>query len=138
MTLCDQQAWALLIVRLVLGSIYLLHGSQKLFGLFGGTGLSGFVTWLSTMHVPSWLAYLAACTEFIAGVLLFCGIAPDLGALLSIPFLSAAIYLVHLKRGYFSQNNGFEYPLNLMFLALAVIIGGPGKLALWDPFKFWR
>ncbi len=67
------QRWALTIVRLVLGSIFILHGGQKVLGLFGGPGLQGFIAWIGTMGVPAWLAYLAAFAEFIGGILMFLG-----------------------------------------------------------------
>jgi len=126
------QALALTIVRLVLGSIFILHGSQKVFGLFGGPGLEGFVAWIGTMGVPEWLAYAAAFAELIGGVLLFFGIAAELGALLAMGVMIGAVIVVHWSNGYFGQNGGFEYPFNLALLCLAVIIGGPGKGALWD------
>lgn len=131
----EQQAWALFLVRLVLGYTFFLHGSQKVLGLFGGPGLSGFVTWTVGLGVPSWLAYLAAFFEFIGGILLFTGIVPEVGALLVIAVMIGAINLVHWKNGFFIQNSGmgFEYTLNLVLFAIASIIGGPGKYALWNP-----
>lgn len=134
---CAQDC-ALLIVRLTLGSIFIAHGGQKVLGLFGGPGLEGFVAWIGTFGVPSWLAYLAAYAEFIGGCMIFFGLAVELGALLTIPVMIGAVALVHVHNGYFMQNGGFEYPLNLIFLALAVIMGGPGHWALWDPFKTCR
>ena len=131
-------AWAMLVLRLVLGSIFIAHGGQKVLGLFGGPGLEGFVAWASTIGLPVWLAYMAACAEFIGGILMFLGIAVELGALLTIPVMVGAVVLVHWHNGYFFQYGGFEYPLNLIFLALAVIIGGPGVGVLWDPFKECR
>ena len=132
------QSKALLVLRLTLGSIFFLHGAQKVFGLFGGPGLTNFVAWTLTLGVPIWLGYLAAFAEFLGGCMLFLGIAAEVGALLTIPVMVGAVLVVHWPHGYFMQNGGFEYPFNLIFLALAVIIGGPGKAALWDPFKKCR
>jgi putative oxidoreductase len=132
------QAWALFLVRVTLGSIFMLHGSQKVLGLFGGSGLEGFVKWLGGLGVPPALGYLAALAEFVGGILLFFGIAAELGALMIIPVMLGAIFIVHWGHGYFGQQGGFEYPLNLILFLCAVIIGGPGKCALWNPFKSWR
>ena len=129
---------ALLLLRLTLGSIFIAHGGQKVLGLFGGPGLDGFVTWAGTIGVSPLLAKLAAFAEFIGGCLMFLGIATELGALLTIPVMIGAVVLVHWPHGYFMQNGGFEYPFNLILLALAVIIGGPGCCALWDPFTSLR
>lgn len=134
----DCQSYALWILRLVLGSVFFLHGAQKLFGWFGGPGMNGFINWIGTLGVNSFFAHLAAMAEFIGGCLMLLGIATELGALMISPVMIGAIYLVHLPHGYFIQNNGFEYTLNLILLALAVIIGGPGKGALWDPFIKFR
>ena len=126
------------VLRLVLGSIFIAHGGQKVLGLFGGPGLEGFAAWAATIGLPVWLAYMAAFAEFIGGILMFIGFATELGALLTIPVMVGAVALVHWHNGYFFQNGGFEYPLNLTFLAFVVIIGGPGVGALWDPFKECR
>lgn len=128
-------SWALTIVRLTLGSLFFLHGAQKVFGWFGGPGLTNFVAWTVSMGVPVWLGYAAAYAEFIGGCLLFLGFAARLGALLTIPVMIGAVVVVHWPHGYFGQNGGFEYPLNLIFFALAIFVGGPGKLALWEPLK---
>lgn len=68
--MCDIESrgqWGLTIVRLMLGIIFILHGSQKVLGLFGGPGLAGFTAWLAGYGVPTFLAYLAAFAEFIGG-----------------------------------------------------------------------
>jgi putative oxidoreductase len=130
--------WALFIVRITLGTIFIAHGGQKVLGLFGGPGLEGFVKWIGGFGVPPMLAYLAAFAEFTGGLLLFCGIAAELGALLVIPVMLGAVILIHWKHGFFSQDGGFEYPLSLIFFSLAIIVGGPGKYALYDGFKKWR
>lgn len=133
----NQQEWALFIIRLALGATFFLHGSQKVFGWFGGPGLEGFVNWAGTFGIPSTLAYLAAFAEFIGGCLMFAGIATEVGAILSIGVMLGAIFLIHWPK-YFVQNGGFEYPLMLIIFSIALIIGGPGKYVIWDPFKRCR
>lgn len=137
-SISDQQEYGLTIVRLVLGSIFILHGSQKVFGLFGGLGLEGFIQWVGTMGVAPFWGYAAAFAEFIGGCLLFTGIASEIGALLVIPVMVGAVFLVHWPYGYFVQNKGFEYPFNLILFLVAIIVGGPGKWALWDTFEDFR
>lgn len=124
------QAWALLLVRLVLGYTFFLHGAQKVFGWFGGEGLEGFVSWIGKYGVPVWLAYLAAFSELIGGILLFTGIFSRLGALMVIGVMLGATFLIHWTNGFFIQNQGYEYTLNLILFAIAILIGGPGKFAL--------
>lgn len=123
-------ALALFMVRAVVGSVFVLHGSQKVFGILGGPGLYGYAAWLATLGIPSWLAYVGAFAELIGGLMVLLGIAPQLGAVVLMGDMITAIYLVHLPHGYFIQNNGWEYPFNLILLCLAIIIGGPGAYSL--------
>ena len=131
------QAWALCLIRLMLGVVFIAHGSQKVLGLFGGPGLTNFVAWAATVGIPAWLGYWAALFELAGGLLLFCGIASELGAVMIMCVMMGAIWFVHGSHGFFLQNNGFEYVLVLLLMALAIIIGGAGACTLWDPFKSW-
>jgi putative oxidoreductase len=126
---------AIFIIRSLIGIIFILHGAQKLFGWFGGQGLQGWVNWLATLHVPAFLGYASAIAEFVGGLLLLFGFAAEIGALLEIGVMAGAIVLVHWPHGFFVQNNGFEYALLLMVCCLGIIIGGPGRWHLWNPFK---
>src|SRR5437867_2909425 len=130
----NYQELALFIIRILLGTTFMAHGSQKVFGFFSGSGLSGFAQYITSLGVHHFLAYTAAFFEFFGGFFLFFGIAAEIGALMVIPVMIGAIYLVHGPHGFFSQNGGYEYPLNLIVCALVIIIGGPGIFALWDPF----
>jgi len=132
------QELALFLLRLILGSIFIAHGAQKVLGIFGGKGIEQFVQFGASMNVPAIFMWAAAYAEFIGGLFMFFGIATELGALFEIPVMIGAIVLVHGDKGYFAQNGGFEYALNLMLLAIVVIIGGPGCCALWDPFIKYR
>lgn len=133
----DRREWALFLVRVLLGEIFIAHGGQKVMGWFGGPGLTGFISWAGKFAIPEWLAYLAAFSEFIGGWLLLLGIFAELGALMVIPVMLGAIFIIHWDQGFFAQNNGFEYPFSLAISLLAIIIGGPGKFALWDPVTQW-
>lgn len=121
-----------LMIRAILASTFLIHGSQKLMG--GIAGLEKFASWLAPMGIPTWLAYAAVFGEFFGALSVGLGIATELGALVLAVNMGFAIYLVHWPHGYFNQNNGFEYPLVLMLLAIALIISGPVRWYLWDPF----
>jgi len=124
------QSWSLSLIRLLLGTIFFLHGAQKVFGLFGGPGLEGFIKWASQYNISEPLAYLGAFAELIGGILLFTGIFSRLGALMVIGVMLGAIFLVHWPHGFFLEKGGFEYPLVLAISALAILIGGPGKCKL--------
>ena len=126
---------ALLLVHIVVGSTFTLHGAQKVFGFFGGPGLTGFTSWLYTQGVPVWLGTIAAYVELLGGISVLLGIMPELGALGLICLMIGAIYLVHGSKGYFSQNGGFEYPLNLLLLCLAIMLGGVDRFCIWSWWK---
>ncbi len=126
----DSCAWALLAIRLLVGTTFALHGSQKVLGLFDGPGLAGFAHYITTLGLPAMLGYVAALVEFCCGIALALGILPQLVALLLIPVMVVAIWKVHVRHGFFGQNGGFEYPLNLIILLIVIIIAGPGRLAL--------
>ncbi len=113
-----------------MGVVFIAHGSQKVLGLFGGPGLSGFVSWIGGYGIPSYLAYLAAFAELIGGALLLLGIYAELGALMVIPVMAGALILIHKSQGFFIQNNGFEYVLCLLVILFSIILAGPGYLAL--------
>jgi putative oxidoreductase len=123
----NKEEVALAIVRITLGVIFTVHGAWKVFGLFGGPGLQGFVKWGAGIGISPMLAYLAAFAEFIGGLLLLTGFAAEIGALLVIAVMLGAIWFVHWGKGFFVQNGGFEYPLSLIMFSLAIVIGGPGK-----------
>ena len=72
----------LLILRLVLGGTFLAHGSQKLFGLFGGPGISGFAEGLAGYgyRAPEVLALVTGITETVGGALVVLGLVTPLAA----------------------------------------------------------
>ena len=134
----DGPAYAMLVVRLMLGSTFMLHGAQKVFGAFDGPGLAAFSQGVTKMGMPAFMGSLAALFEFFGGVLVFLGIVPELGALMIVPVMLVAVFVSHWSNGYFSKNHGYEYAFNLLLASIAVILGGGGKLALWDPLRAWR
>ena len=123
---------SLLIVRLALGIIFVAHGAQKVFGWFGGPGLEATVTGFTGMGIPAALAYVAAFTEFLGGIAVIIGLLSRVAALGLTVTMGVAIAMVHGKNGFFLANQGFEYNLALIAMALAVFIAGPGRIALSD------
>lgn len=116
--------WALLFVRLIVATIFIAHGSQKLFGAFGGPGMSGAVGMMGMVAWP------VAIAEFFGGIGLLVGFLTRFSALSLIGVMVGAIYMVHWKNGFFAGNGGFEFNLALIGLLGALLIAGPGNLAL--------
>lgn len=118
----------LLILRLVLGLLFVGHGSQKLFGWFGGGGLAKTEGWLGSMGMrPAWFwALMAALSEFGGGLLLALGFLSPLGSLGIIAAMIVAIAKAHLPKGFWNSNGGYEFPLLNLTAALALGLTGPG------------
>lgn len=141
-------AIALLIARLLVGLGILAHGSQKLFGAFGGPGLKGFSGYMeSTGYRPGMAFALAAgLGEFVAGLLIAFGFLGPIGPALLVVVMITAIGTVHWKNGYWATNTGFEF--NTIYIASALLLAFAGfgnwsldhawGLALFtDPTQIW-
>ncbi len=128
----------LLILRLVLGFLFIGHGSQKLFGWFGGPGLKGMTGWLHSMGMrPAWFwALMAALSEFGGGVLLVLGFLSPLGSLGIIAAMLVAINKAHLPKGLWNSNGGYEFPLMNIAAALAIGLAGAGAFSLDAILRF--
>lgn len=122
------QRLAVLILRLLLGFVFVMHGSQKLLGAFGGGGIAGFAGMLAKSgiepHVP--LAWVVGITEFVGGICIFFGFLTRFWAAGLVIDMAVALFKVHLVNGFFFSKNGFEFVLTLGVLALAVVLMGPG------------
>ena len=123
---------ALVVLRLVLGIIFVAHGAQKLFGSFGGPGISGFAGGLEQMGVKPArpMAILAGLGEFVGGILMVLGFLTPLAALALIAVMIVAIVTVHLKNGFFATNGGYEFNLALAGMALSLLIVGGGAYSI--------
>lgn len=123
---------ALLALRLLLGGLFIGHGAQKLFGWFGGYGLAGTGAFMESIGLRPGrqMAALAGLSEVLGGVLFIVGLFQPLAALLIGGAMLIAIAKVHGKNGLWSQNNGYEYNLVLLVLAVALALLGPGDLSL--------
>lgn len=127
---------ALLVLRLGLGAIFIAHGLQKAFGMFAGPGLKGFSEMLSGMGFTPALfwASVAAYTELICGLLLVIGLFTRPAAALLLILILVAIYKVHLSKGLFLSQGGFEYVLLIACVCIGLIILGTGKFGITDKF----
>src|ERR1700682_4956432 len=125
-------AFGLLILRLVVGLTMAAHGSQKLFGWWGGPGMSN---WTQSVHrlrirpAQPW-AWVAALSEFGGGLLLALGLLSPLGSLAIIGAMVVAIATVHLSKGFWAGKGGFEFNLALITGAAALAFTGPGPYSI--------
>ncbi|GCE22858.1 DoxX family protein [Dictyobacter kobayashii] len=122
----------LLILRVVVGLLLAGHGSQKLFGWFGGHGFAGTTGWLKSQgFAPAWFwTLLGTLGEFVGGLLLVLGLLTPLAAVAIIASMLMAVVRFHWSSGLWSTQGGYEYPLVLMFVGLAVALTGPGAYSI--------
>ncbi|PKA72189.1 MULTISPECIES: DoxX family protein [Pseudomonas] len=130
--LFTRAGYGLTILRIAVGVIFAAHGSQKLFGLFGGYGLAGTAQYMESLGLtPGYLmATLAGGIEFFAGLALIIGLLVRPAALGLTVLSLVAIFTVHISNGLFMANNGYEFALALLGGSLAVLIEGAGKLSV--------
>jgi putative oxidoreductase len=124
-----------LVIRIVLGIIFIVHGSQKLFGAFGGHGVAGMAMFMKQLgaNPPILWAWIVTLVEFFGGLGVLFGLLTRWAALGLAVNMIVAIALVHAKNGFFNPG-GFEYPLALIALSLALLFWGPGKISIEGAF----
>lgn len=132
-----RQDVALAILRGIAGAIFIAHGCQKLFALFGGPGIGGQGRFLETAAcvapglclrpgVP--LAVISGLGEFGGGVLLVLGLlVPFAGLLLIADMLVAMIFFSGPKFGFFNPSSGLEMNLAMVAVAITVLLLGSGR-----------
>ena len=119
------------LVRVATGLLLVPHGSQKLFGWFGGSGITGTEQFFaSKLGLPPRVAVLAGLVEFGGGLLLALGLVTRVAAVLVMGLMTVAVIQVHLPNGFFWTEGGYEYPLLWGILALSFVIRGGGRFSL--------
>lgn len=124
----------ILLLRLVVGLLFFGHGAQKVFGWFGGKGMTGQLAMIERLGLQPariW-AWLGALGELLGGLGLAAGLLTPLAATLIIGSMLVAIIKVHWKNGLWNSNRGIEFPLTLATAAFVVGLTGPGLYSLDD------
>jgi putative oxidoreductase len=125
------EPYAPLALRIVLGLIFLAHGAQKLFGAFGGYGISGTAQFFEQIGISpgTFWAAVVGLVEFVGGLAVLVGVLTRYAAMLLAINMLAAVLWVHLPNGFFLPK-GFEYAFVLLGANLTLLIGGAGELSL--------
>ena len=120
-----------LALRLPVGIIFIAHGAQKLFGWFGGYGLEGTGQWLGSIGLaPGYLmALLAGSAEFFGGLALVLGLLVRPAAAALAFAMLVAIFSVHIDKGLFMANNGYEFALVMFAASLSLLVSGAGRVS---------
>jgi putative oxidoreductase len=123
------QGLGALVMRVVLGVIMAAHGYTKIIPSGALYTFSHMV--FARMHLPLWLGYVAAFTEFFGGMLLVVGLLTRVAAFMTAIDMAVAIIKVHLHGGLLGPNS-FALPLALLSIALMLVFTGCGWLGLDD------
>lgn len=131
MTTFDRRDLGLLLLRLGTGGVLAAHGTQKLFGWFGGHGIEGTGAFMESVgYKPGKASAMASgLAETGGGTLLALGLAtPGAGAAACGAMAGAAA--VHTPNGFFNEEGGYEYAATLGLASAGLAIAGPGRLSL--------
>jgi putative oxidoreductase len=138
------ESLSLLLLRIPLGLIMMAHGSQKLFGLFGGEGVSATQrAFEAKLGISPLLSILAMFTEFGGGLAVLIGCLTRFSSLGIAVVMAMAMYKVHWANGFFlargaspASGSGIEYTLALLGMALSLACSGGGK---WSVDRYlWK
>jgi putative oxidoreductase len=128
---------ACLILRILLAVVFFAHGAQKVLGWFGGRGLEATMAFFEKVHhLPVELAVLPIAAEFLGPIGLFLGLLTRVAAFAIAVDMAVAVYLVHLKFGFFMNTSGkqagegFEFHILVFAIALALMIKGSGRWSI--------
>ena len=129
--------YALTIARLVLGTLFFIHGDQLMLGWFGGYGLSGSMEFLTQqLGIPAPFAFLGICAEFFGGLMLIAGFIGRIAALAIVCTMAVAVAKVHWQFGVFmnwfgtQKGEGFEFHLLAITIGVVIALRGSGALSL--------
>ena len=126
------------VLRLAVGAVFVAHGGQKLFGLWGGPGLTGTASYFGQLGLaPAYpLAAAAAVAEFMGGLLLIAGALTFYAALVLALEMAIAAWKVHLSNGFFmnwaltpGHGHGYEFSLTLIGALICLMLTGPGRFS---------
>ena len=127
----------LTLARIILAVIFFAHGSQKMFGFFGGRGVSGTIAiFQQTMGIPAPLTILAMTAEVFGSFGLFLGLFSRIAALGVLGVMIVAPFANHLYPNFFmnwqgrQMGEGYEYHLLAIALIVTILVRGAGALSL--------
>ena len=127
----------LALLRLVLGVVFFLHGTQFTLGWFGGDGFHGTMQFFThALGIPAIFAFLAIMAQFLGGLGLIVGFLSRIAAFGIAADMVVAVIKVHLAVGFFMNWNGtqkgegYEYHLLVIAMAIMIMVRGAGAFSI--------
>lgn len=120
-----QFEWSMLVLRVVLGIIFLAHGTQKF------SGIEGVIKFFASVGLPAAMAYVTATIETVGGAFLLLGFFTRIAALGICGVMLGAIFTVKIGSGLIG---GYEFELSLLVMAVALVLSGSRLFALGNLF----
>jgi putative oxidoreductase len=126
------------VLRLAIGAVFVAHGAQKLFGIWGGGGPTGTAAFFAQLGLtPAYpLALFVGIVELVGGLLLMAGAFTLITAAALTMNMLVAVWTVHLASGFFlnwtnapGQGHGYEFNLVLIAVLVSLMLTGPGALS---------
>jgi putative oxidoreductase len=121
-----------LLARAAIGGLFVGHGTQKWFGWFDGPGLDGTSGMMDSLGMKPGRAnaHAASAAETVGGAAIVLGAFTPAAAAALIATMITAIRTVHLPKGPWAQEGGYEYNVVLIASLLLLVDGGPGDLSV--------
>jgi len=122
---------SMLILRVLLGIVFIPHGMQKLLGFSGVMQM-----FTAQLGIPTLFAFLAIMTEILGPVGLITGLLTRVTALAIGVEMAVAVYMIHWQNGFFmnwfgnQKGEGFEYHILVIAIAVVLMIRGGGKWSI--------
>jgi putative oxidoreductase len=131
--------WGLTVLRVAVGLVFIAHGAQTLFGLFGGPGLAATAERFAQLGLPAAypLAAVSGIVQFAGGLMLLLGAWTRWAAIALAAGTAAAVWFAHLAHGFFLNwsltpgvGHGYEYHFVLIGSCVCLALSGAGELSI--------
>jgi putative oxidoreductase len=121
-------SYGALLLRLILGVVYIMHAYLAVV-VFGPSGMIAYQA-KNGVPFPELATWYLILAHGLGGIFLVLGIYTRWAALVNVPAMLGAIWFVHLKKGFWAHEGGYEYVLVLLVATLAAAMIGGGALSL--------
>jgi putative oxidoreductase len=128
--------WAAFVLRLALGIVFFAHGAQLALGWFGGHLFRESMAGFEKMGMPPVVAALVILAQFLGGLGLLVGLLTRIAAFGIFAVMLGAIFMIHVKVGFFmnwagrQHGEGYEFHLLAIAMTIVLMIAGGGNLSL--------